>query len=58
MKMNIKINEVSETAFLTLQCHAMDARSKNPFLNDKSSIRTLNVLKKQLVESNTILHQK
>lgn len=30
---------VSQTAFLTLYCHASDARSKNPILNDRKSLQ-------------------
>lgn len=45
MELNININDISETAFLTLQCHAIDAGSRSPILNDFSSIKTLNVLK-------------
>ena len=30
MKLNTGINQISRTAFLTLQCHAMDAMSPDP----------------------------
>jgi O-methyltransferase involved in polyketide biosynthesis len=52
------INAVSETAFLTLQCHAMDAMSASPILNDKSADRILSFLKDMLSESNSPLHKK
>ena len=46
MELNININDISETAFLTLQCHAIDAGSRSPILNDLSSIKTLNVIQR------------
>lgn len=57
-RLNINVNDVSETAFLTLQCHALDARSKRPLLNDQSSVGTLELLKKQYAESDRLLHKK
>ncbi len=57
MKLNINLNEVSETAFLTLQCHAMDAQSPKPYLNDKSAIHTMDILKKYFSESDRSLHK-
>jgi len=58
MKLNVNINDISETAFLTLQCHALDAQSKRPLLNDKSSVKTLEILKKYFSESDSSLHKK
>ena len=58
MKLNINISDISETAFLTIQCHALDAQSQNPLLNDKSSVKTLDILKKHFSESDSILHKK
>lgn len=43
--MNVKIGQISQTAFLTLQCHALDANSRHPILNDKVAIHTLQALK-------------
>lgn len=45
MQLNIHLNDISETAIFTLQCHALDAKSKQPYLNDISSVHTLNLLK-------------
>ncbi|MDN5214041.1 class I SAM-dependent methyltransferase [Fulvivirgaceae bacterium BMA12] len=58
MALNIDINDISETAFLTLQCHAIDAQSATPILNDRSSVNTLNVLKDYFSESKSALHKK
>lgn len=58
MKLNININDISETAFLTLQCHAIDAESSSPILNDSSSVETLNTLKEYFSKSNSSLHKK
>lgn len=58
MKLNINVNDISETAFLTLQCHALDAQSQRPLLSDKRSIETLDILKKYFSESDSILHKK
>ena len=58
MKFNIRVNDISETAFLTLQCHALDAQSQSPLLNDKSSVKTLEILKEQFLASDSILHKK
>jgi len=43
--MEIKVGQIAQTAFLTLQCHALDAASSHPILNDVESIGILNVLK-------------
>ena len=45
MPIQLDINDVSQTAFLTLQCHAMDAKSNKPLLNDPSAQQTLDRLK-------------
>lgn len=58
MKLNININNISETAFLTLQCHAVDAQSRNPVLNDKSAVNTLEILKNNFSKSTNPLHKK
>lgn len=57
MKLNINLNEVSETAFLTLQCHALDAQSRRPYLNDTSAIQTMNILRPHFAESERSLHK-
>lgn len=58
MKLNTGINQISRTAFLTLQCHAMDAMSRDPILNDQSSIKTLETLKKALSESDSEFYRR
>ncbi|MCB0642935.1 MAG: class I SAM-dependent methyltransferase [Phaeodactylibacter sp.] len=58
MELNININDVSETAFLTLQCHALDAQSRQPILNDRSALQTLNQLKHYFSKSGSALHQR
>lgn len=58
MELNIDINDISETAFLTLQCHAIDAESKSPFLNDSSSVETLTILKDYFSKSGSALQKK
>lgn len=57
MELNIDINDISETAFLTLQCHAIDAESESPFLNDSSSVETLNILKDYFSKSGSALQK-
>ena len=58
MELNININDISETAFLTLQCHAIDAESVSPILNDSSSVEILNILKGYFSKSSSALHKK
>ncbi|PLX25313.1 MAG: hypothetical protein C0599_00750 [Salinivirgaceae bacterium] len=58
MKLNMNINDISQTALLTLQCHAADAESQSPILNDKSAVETLNTLKTELIHEDKELHKK
>jgi len=58
MERNTRINDISQTAFLTLQCHAMDARSAHPVLNDRSAIQTLEKLKEAFGSVNTKLYRR
>ncbi len=58
MESGVQINQISQTAFLTLQCHAMDAQSKHPVLNDRSSLQTLEKLKASIMTSDTALHRR
>ena len=58
MGLHININDISETAFLTLQCHAIHAQSKSPILNDHGSVKTLNTLKEYFQKSGSALHKK
>jgi len=57
MKLDINLNDVSETAFLTLHCHALDAQSRRPYLNDKGAIHTMDILKSSFSESDRDLHK-
>ena len=45
--MNSKIGQVAQTAFLTLQCHALDASSDHPILNDVESINIMKALREK-----------
>ncbi|MFC2129284.1 class I SAM-dependent methyltransferase [Bacteroidota bacterium] len=58
MNLNININDVSETAFLTLYSHALDAQSKEPILSDLSSVKTVQFLNSALLGSKKVLHKK
>lgn len=58
MQLNVNINDVSQTAFLTLQCHALDAQSKRPYLNDTSAVHTFELLKNQFSKSDSILYRR
>ncbi|MGW8314998.1 MAG: class I SAM-dependent methyltransferase, partial [Bacteroidales bacterium] len=58
MNLQTDINQISRTAFLTLQCHARDARSRNPILNDQSSLKTLDLLKSAIRDSDSALYQR
>ena len=42
----IKINDVSATSFLTLYCHAIEAKCKDPILEDSKSIEVTDELNK------------
>jgi len=58
MELQIHVNDISETAFLTLQCHALDAQSSRPLLNDTGAVETLELLKAYFASSNRRLHRK
>lgn len=58
MNQGIEINQISRTAFLTLQCHALDAAAKNPILNDRSALKTLEYLKTIIRDSDSALYQR
>jgi O-methyltransferase involved in polyketide biosynthesis len=58
MELDRNINDISETAFLTLQCHALDAQSPRPLLYDISAIHTLGLLKGHLADSDRVLYKK
>jgi len=58
MKLNININDISETACLPLQCHARDAESSSPVINDHCAVEMLDILKNYFSKSNKDLHKK
>jgi len=58
MSLNVNINDVSETAFLTLYAHAKDAQTAAPILADNSSVKTFQMLKEKLEKSGKVLHKK
>jgi len=58
MGLNINVNDLSQTAFLTLLCHALDAQSSRPFLNDVSAIKTMDILKACFLESDRLLYKR
>ena len=45
--MNVKVGQIAQTAFLTLQCHALDAYSDRPILNDTESAEIFETLKEK-----------
>ena len=57
MQLNVHVNDVSETAFLTLQCHAADALSGKSILHDTSSIKTFELLREEFSRSESRLHR-
>jgi len=44
LESNRAITDVGETALLTLYCHALDAQSAHPILNDRTAIRMIEQL--------------
>ena len=46
-----KINDISATALLTLQCHALDAKSKDPILNNEEAANRVQKLSQLLNQS-------
>lgn len=55
--MKTNVGDVAETAFLTLYCHATDALSKDPILNDRSSVKTVQIMNHELAGSDKKLHR-
>lgn len=58
MKLSTDVNQISQTAFLTLQCHALDAKSSDPILNDQRSLKTLEHLKSAIRASDSELYER
>ena len=58
MKTDIIINSITQAAFLTLQCHAIDAQSINPILSDFSSLKTLKIIRSNLEDHKNKLYKK
>ena len=44
------MNDISNTALVTLKCHIQDAKQDNPILNDRSSLKTYSYLNANLDE--------
>lgn len=57
MQLNVDINDVSETALMTLYCHAADAKRKKPVLNDRSAAETMDLLSRELLNSPKLIHR-
>lgn len=53
--LDIKIGDVAATSFLTLYCHAIESRSKNPILDDPKAVEITQELNKILSDSNNRL---
>lgn len=54
----VPMNDISNTALVTLKCHIQDAKQKEPILNDKSSLQTIEYLNAFLDEkSKRLLHK-
>ena len=51
--MEIDLSDISQTALIMVLCHAQDAQSNNPILNDQSSIGVLEFLSKQKISKNS-----
>ena len=45
--MNAKVGQVAQTAFLTLQCHALDATADHPLLKDIDSLSISKTIKRK-----------
>ena len=58
MNLNTNINNISKTAFLTLQCHARDAKSRKPVLNDQSSVSTIEKIKSAIGQTDSDLYKR
>lgn len=58
MKENQEFNDVSATAIMTLACHAVDAKQKNPILNDLESVKTIDWLKEGMSDVDSVLLRK
>lgn len=63
--MDIRVGQIAQTAFLTLQCHALDASSNHSILEDTESVSILKALKEitghqgvslNLIKKNLIHH--
>ena len=57
VELQINVNDLSQTAFLTLKCHALDAQSPMPLLNDVSAISTFEILNTCFASSDLPLHK-
>ncbi len=46
------MNDLSNTALVTIKCHAQDARQNNPVLNDQSALKVIRYLETNIDHSN------
>ena len=53
----MSLSDVSETALFTLCCHAIDAKSKEPILNDQSSVETIRLITESFSEADNKMHR-
>lgn len=54
---DILLGDVASTSLLTLYCHAIEAQSENPILDDRKSVEMVGILDKILSKSEDRLHQ-
>lgn len=53
----MQLSDVSETALFTLFCHAIDAKSASPILNDQTSVETIRLITESFSASDNKMHQ-
>jgi O-methyltransferase involved in polyketide biosynthesis len=53
----MSLSDVSETALFTLFCHALDAKSKRPILNDQTAVETIRLITESFTEQDNKMHQ-
>ncbi len=56
--LDIDVNDVSATLFVTLYCHALESQSKNPILNDPMSVELVQRLNGKLYHSDQVLYKR
>ncbi len=56
--LDIDVNDVSATLFVTLYCHALESRSENPILRDPMSVEIVQLLNEKLSHSDQVLFKR